>query len=128
MSLPFIRMVMRHLAQDAGFKGGELGKIEAAVSEACSNILEHGCAHLEEKPPIELVISKAGDCFTIRIIDAGKTFDINEHQAPAFPNHWHAGHTRGAGIYLIQRCVDEIRYDRLENSRNQLRLIKYFKP
>jgi serine/threonine-protein kinase RsbW len=125
-SLPFVRLALRHLSQDAGFKGTDLGKIEAAVSEACSNILEHGCAHLKEKPPIELTVSKEGMRFIISIVDAGKAFDIEGHDAPVFPDHWHGGHTRGAGIYLIQRCVDEVSYHQIERGRNELRLVKLF--
>lgn len=125
-SLPFVRLALRHLSQDAGFKGTDLGKIEAAVSEACSNILEHGCSHLDDPPPIELTISKEGDTFIISIVDAGKSFDIEEHDAPSFPDHWREGHTRGAGIFLIQRCMDEVTYQRIDSDRNRLRLVKRF--
>ena len=117
---------MRHLAQDAGFKGTDPGKIEAAVSEACSNILEHGCSGMVVKPPIELTVSKDGGTFIISIVDSGRAFDIEGHAAPAFPTHWEEGHTRGAGIFLIQRCMDEVKYQRIDDGRNQLKLTKRF--
>ena len=125
-SLPFIRLALRHLSQDAGFKGTEPGKIEAAVSEACSNILEHGCAGMDEVPPIELTIAKQGDTFIVSIVDAGKSFNIEGHDAPCFPDHWIDGHTRGAGIFLIQRCMDEVSYQRTDHGRNELILTKRF--
>lgn len=125
-SLPFIRLALRHLSQDAGFKGTEPGKIEAAVSEACSNILEHGCEGMDAMPPIEITVTRQGDTFIISIIDCGKTFDIEGHDAPSFPDHWNDGHTRGAGIFLIQHCMDEVSYQRIGKDRNELILIKRF--
>jgi serine/threonine-protein kinase RsbW len=123
-SLPLVRLITRKLAEDVGFPEAEAVQVETAVSEACANVLEHGFGAMGSKPPIELVIGIDSSCMAVDIIDRGVRFDFEAHHVPTFPDHWKKGHTRGAGIYLIRRFMDEVGYERLDDRRNRLRMVK----
>lgn len=125
-ALALVRCVVTQMAEDAGLSEEEVGKVEIAVDEACTNILEHGYRGREVKrPEIELQVSRDDDALRVRIFDRARPFDITTYAVPALPDHWHDGHTRGVGIYLIRQCMDEIKYRRLQDDRNMLELVKY---
>jgi len=126
--LSLIRLVTTHLAETAGFAEEDVGKIEIAVDEACTNVIEHAYATLPPKPPIRLEIQATPDQFIVDIVDQGGSFDFDGYVAPKFPDHWNEGHTRGVGVYLIQKCMDEAFYMRLPDQRNRMRLVKRLRP
>lgn len=125
-SLSLVRNMAGHLALLAGFDDLEASKIEIAVDEACSNILEHGYQDESPKPSIRLEFRIMPDAFIVEIYDVGKGFDFEAHASPSFPDHWNAGNLRGVGLYLIKECMDEVSYDRLADTDqgNRLRLLK----
>lgn len=128
-SLALVRAIVTQMAEDAGLPEQEVGKVEIAVDEACTNILEHGYRGLEVKQPeIELQIARDDSALRVQIFDRARPFDMTTYSVPTFPDHWHDGHTRGVGIYLIRRCMDEINYRRLQDDRNMLELVKYLAP
>jgi serine/threonine-protein kinase RsbW len=116
--------VVTTLAEEAGLPQEEVDKIEVAVDEACANVLEHAYESLAPPPPVQLHIQTDEQSFVIDIVDEGETFDFNSHTLPTFPDHWYEGHTRGVGLFLIRQCVDAVEYDRVNNTKNRLRLIK----
>jgi serine/threonine-protein kinase RsbW len=127
-SLSLIRNMAGHLALLAGFNDLDASKIEVAVDEACSNILEHGYRDKDPKPSIRLEFHLMPDAFVVEIFDCGAGFDFEAHASPSFPDHWNAGNVRGVGLYLIKECMDEVSYDRLGDCDptpgNRLRLLK----
>ncbi|NCC52496.1 MAG: ATP-binding protein [Spartobacteria bacterium] len=123
-SLSLIRMVVTSLAEDAGLPQEEIDKIEVAVDEACTNVLDHAYENYCPHPPVRLMIHSANNEFVIDVEDEGTHFDFEHHKTPKFPEHWWGGHTRGAGIFLIKKCMDNVHYERLPNEHNRLRLIK----
>jgi serine/threonine-protein kinase RsbW len=123
-SLALIRLLMTHLAEVAGFQEEDIGKIEIAVDEACTNVIEHAYASMTPKPSIRLEVESKPDRLTIDIVDQGKSFDYNSYIPPRFPDHWNEGNNRGVGLYLIRKCMDDSSYTRLPDKSNRLRLIK----
>jgi serine/threonine-protein kinase RsbW len=123
-SLALIRMVVTSLAEEAGLPQDEIDKVEVAVDEACTNVLDHAYAECVPHPPVRLHIRTENNEFVVDVVDEGAAFDFERHQTPKFPDHWWGGHTRGAGIFLIKKCMDNVHYDRLPNERNRLRLVK----
>jgi len=122
-----IRAVVTALARTAKFKPDEVDKIEVAVDEACTNVLDHAYHDVFPKPPIDLEIETTGDTFIIDIIDHGLSFDFASYKPPVFPDHWIKGQTRGVGLYLIKRCMDDVQYEQLPENMNRLRLTKKIK-
>ncbi|MFH0880459.1 MAG: ATP-binding protein, partial [Lentisphaerota bacterium] len=96
-SLSLIRLVMTHLAEMAGFQEEDIGKIEIAVDEACTNVIEHAYHSHSPKPPIRVEVETHPDQFIVRIKDEGIPFDYDSYIPPKFPDHWTEGHTRGVG-------------------------------
>ncbi|MBN2561689.1 MAG: ATP-binding protein [Phycisphaerae bacterium] len=124
-SLALVRMVVTSLAEAAGLTPDEIGKVEIAVDEACTNVLEHAYRTLSPPPPVDLCIQAGKRQIVIDIIDQGKTFDFGNYVLPKFPDHWNQGHTRGVGLYLIKECMDAVEYERLPDNRNRMRLTKH---
>ncbi len=123
-SLALIRSVVTHLAQSAGLSDQEADRVELAVDEACSNVIDHSYRSRQPKPRLHVVILNSPTTFTVDIIDEGSSFDYKAYVEPKFPNHWMDGNMRGAGLYLIHRCMDEVSYEQLPNTRNRMRLVK----
>jgi len=125
LSLALVRLMIRHLAHQAGFGSDQCSKIELSVDEALTNIIEHAYEDLDPKPAIHLAFDVHPHRFIAEIIDSGKTFDFSSYRPPNFPDHWDQGNTRGVGLYLIRQCMDEVSYHQLEDSRNKIRLVKH---
>ena len=127
-SLALIRLIMTHLADRAGFSEEDIGKIEIAVDEACTNIIEHAYRSRSPKPPIRLEVETQSEQFIVRIKDEGDPFDYDAYVVPKFPDHWNEGNTHGVGLYLIRKCMDDSSYTRLTERGNCLRLVKRAHP
>lgn len=126
--LALVRMVVTELARTAGVPDFEVDKIEIAVDEACTNVMDHAYRNASPKPPINVDIQLGPGQFVVDVIDQGTPFDYNAYVPPKFPDHWLNGRTRGVGLYIIRKCMDEARYDQLPGKTNRLRLIKRFQP
>ncbi len=123
-SLSLIRMLTIHLAELAGFHEEDAGKIEIAVDEACTNVIEHAFEALVPKPPIYLEVELSGRGLQMDILDQGRSFDFDAYVPPVFPDHWTEESDQGVGLYLIRRCMDEAVYTQQSDGRNRLRLVK----
>ncbi len=123
-SLSAVRWIITRLAQQTGLPEEEINKIEVAVDEACANVIEHAYGPLPEKPPIYLKMMRENGCLIIDIIDEGTGFDFDHYRPPTFPDHYQEGNQRGAGLYLMYRCMDEVSYETMPNQRNRMRLVK----
>ncbi|MBP7829531.1 MAG: ATP-binding protein [Kiritimatiellae bacterium] len=126
--LGLIRSVITMLARTAGFPDVDVDKIELAVDEACSNVMEHAYGDAAPKPALELEIRWEPGRFTVDIVDQGEPFDFAKYVAPRFPDHWVDGECRGAGLYLIRSCMDETQYESQPGHANRLRLVKLLQP
>lgn len=122
--LALIRMVVVNAAETTGLAPAEIDKVEVAVDEACTNVLDHAYGDELPRPPIEIEIRISHHKFIVDIIDQGITFDFNAYVEPQFPDHWIDGHTRGVGLFLIRKFMDEAKYERLPDNVNRLRLVK----
>lgn len=124
-SLALIRSVVTTFAIESGLPREEVDKVEVAVDEACTNVIEHGYGRLERRPPLHLQINSIEKEFIVDIVDQGPYFDFNNRVQHKFPDHWMKGsETRGAGLYLIMKCMDRVDYERLPDERNRMRLVK----
>ena len=115
---------IRENATQAGFNETEVVKIELAVEEALVNIISYGYPNtsghislscsIQEKEGIRIVIQDKG--IPYNPLTNSKLFDPES-----------ALETRGIGgygIFFILKIMDEVKYDR-ENNSNILTLTKY---
>jgi serine/threonine-protein kinase RsbW len=125
--LALVRRVVSALAEEAGFPDDEVAKIEISVDEACTNVLDHAYDNAAPKPPIEVDIRLVPGQFVVDILDQGKSFDLRAYVPPTLPDHWMNGRTRGVGLFLIRKCMDEMTYEK-SGGTNCLRLVKRLRP
>ncbi len=123
--LPQVRDMIRRGIETGGFPGHYLNRLQIAVDEAVTNIIEHGYDDVGPgRGTITLSLSTDRQCFRIVIEDDGRSFDPQNLPEVDVKKHAAAGHSGGLGIFLIRRVMDEIQY-RFENGRrNQLVLVK----
>ena len=125
-SLPRIRELVVEAAEKCGFDGAEVAKIEMAVGEACSNIIEH--AYLTEplRYEIEVSVKTFSDRVEVTVNDYS-TVDFPVDEMPGIPldDYIEAQRRRGLGLYIIRNFVDHVEHHFICGKGNELRLVKY---
>jgi len=132
-SLCQIRSVITDLARQIHFSEDEVAKIEMAVDEACSNVVEHAYSPGREwiwkqrDPEIRLEIHTEHDRLIILISDHGQRFDFAAYRPADLLERIHGMHRGGYGISIMRRFMDEVEYKSDDKNGNTLRLVKYLK-
>lgn len=98
-------------AEEGGVAPGERRRLVLAVDEAVSNVMEHGYeGRTDGMIEVEVDVTAAARV-EVRIRDAGRRFDPAA-ASPVAPRPGAHGElrTRGYGLVLIHRLMDEVRY------------------
>jgi serine/threonine-protein kinase RsbW len=106
---PVVTWVMR-LVGDLEYATGKEFEIEMALREALANAVQHGC---KGDPAKRIECSVTGDKergILIIVRDPGEGFDPAKLPCPTDGQNLFSDH--GRGIYLINRLMDEVRYQR----------------
>jgi PAS domain S-box-containing protein len=117
-SRQFVRAFCRDLP-GAPLDEESVGKLELAVTEACSNIMKHAY-HGRADQWIHLEAEAVPGSVSIRLHHLGDSFDPSKVPPPALDG----SQMSGFGMYLITRSVDEVSYYRDERGRNCIALVK----
>jgi anti-sigma regulatory factor (Ser/Thr protein kinase) len=110
-------------ARTVGFAQPQLDRIELAVDEACSNIIEHAYAGSTGHIDIE-VDTEPGHYVRIILTDTGKVFEPDKVPAyvPCTPDTDVSSlKVGGLGIHLMRQAMDEVCFEfnvRDESHRN----------
>jgi len=111
-------------AEAIGLSAKAVYGIQMAVDEACTNIIEHGYGG-EGQGDIRLTCSASNRGLVVTIYDQGHGFDpetITQFNPSAALDE---RSSRGMGIFLMRKLVDEVDYQFQTPDGNQLTLIKY---
>ena len=101
-TIPVARHICREALRELGVEADCVGDIEVALTEACTNVLEHSEAGDEYEVQVQLA---EHDC-VIRVVDQGRGFDSD---APiARPDDVAEG---GRGITLMHALVDQVKFE-----------------
>jgi serine/threonine-protein kinase RsbW len=106
---PVVSWVMR-LVGELEYAAGKEFEIELALREALANAIVHGCKRDPAKK-IECTVTgdkKRGILIVVR--DPGPGFNIASLPSPTEDQNLYADH--GRGIYLINKLMDEVKYER----------------
>ena len=131
-ALPTIRTMITRAATRCGFAPEEIAKIEMAVDEACTNIIEHAYNalrehHLPQKPELEVHALEHPDRLEITILDHSMhDFPILEHAPDCIDEYFSEQKKRGMGLFIIRSFVDDVRHRFIHGRGNELLLVKYF--
>ena len=125
-SLPIIREAVVEAAEKCGFDGAEVAKIEMAVGEACSNIVEHAYLTQPLRYEIEVGIVTFSDRVEVTVNDYSTVdFPVNEMPGIPLDDYIEAQRRRGLGLYIIRNFVDHVEHRFICGKGNELRLVKY---
>ena len=139
--LELVRKVIVDLAAKVGFPREDLAKIEMAVDEACTNVIEY--AYVNHKNirikssvkakgesityPIELRVNINPERILVIMKDKGKRFDFDTYGNINIDDYLSRMKVGGLGIYVIKTFMDEVRYVHKRGMGNELRMVKYLK-
>jgi serine/threonine-protein kinase RsbW len=124
-SLVKISEFVLQAAKQVGFSDFDLYKIETAVDEACSNIIEHAYGQ-ENLGDIEISVEAEPEKLTVTLTDFGKPFDPNFVKKPNLSSNLTERDDHGLGIYMMKQWMDIVEFVS-SNEKNVLTLVKFAK-
>ena len=116
----FVAEFMKQL----GMKKDVTLQVRLAVSEACTNIIQHAYSG-ESEEPIIILCSMSGNDLVIEIRDWGKSFDPDSVPQPDTESELLERKEGGIGIFLLRKMMDDVRYVFRAGRYNELRMIKH---
>ena len=119
-----IREFIKEKAVERGLRSKITWELQFAVSEACTNVMEHGYRS-EKDNEITVGVEVQGARFLVTILDHGKVFDPTSVKLPDIDVIIAKRKGRGYGIYLIKKIMDKLEYQVKPGIGNELRLTKY---
>jgi serine/threonine-protein kinase RsbW len=104
----------------ADVQEGFVNEVELAVSEACTNAIQHAdCT--DGHGTVVISFQVYDNRLIIEVKDQGAGFNMEDIPAPEFDEHPESGY----GLYIIRSVMDEVQYIRGQ-SFNTLTMKKYF--
>jgi serine/threonine-protein kinase RsbW len=109
-SLILISKFIETEGEKAGLNEDDLYAVKLAVDEACTNIIEHA---YEEKGEGDIICEciDLSDGFKVVLNDKGKKFDPDSIAAPNIGGALKDLKSRGAGLFLIKKLIDEVKFE-----------------
>ena len=101
-TIPVARHICREALRELGVESDCVGDIEVALTEACTNVLEHSEAGVEYEVQVQL----AEQHCVMRVVDHGRGFD---GEPPLQPSDEVA--EGGRGIALMHALVDRVKFE-----------------
>ncbi|MCU7494024.1 MAG: ATP-binding protein [Ignavibacteria bacterium] len=124
-NLALIRDFTKSAAQKCGFTEETIDKIALAVDEACTNVIKHAYKFSPEGDII-VNINVNHSKMTVSITDHGSNFDPSLVPEPDVKKYYRQHKIGGLGIYLMRKLMDEVNFNSVAGSKNQVVLVKYF--
>ncbi len=100
---------------------GQLYPLNLALTEGFTNAVRHAHQELPSETKIEIDLFLWDDRMEIRIWDQGQPFDPDGLEEPQ-PGTLREG---GYGWFLLRRLADKVRYERYQDGRNCLLIVKH---
>lgn len=119
-----IRDFVAETARQANFSDKEIYSIQLAADEACSNVIEHAYAGVDDGQ-IELACFVIDRGVKIIIRDQGKSFNPSSVPEPNLGADLSERQIGGLGMYLMRKLMDEVTYEASTQAGNVLTMVKY---
>ena len=122
-NLALIREFVNNIGAQAGLGEDDVAKLELAVDEACTNVIEHAHGGDVSK---DVVVRAVFDEKTLRIevVDTGVGFDPATLPQPELGTLVHDRKSGGLGLRVMKTLMDEVSYEIQPGSSNRLRMVK----
>ncbi len=124
--LKHLEVIRRFVAESAAamrVDPGVIPKLQLAVDEAATNIILHGYNNRGEGS-LDIELEQAEDDLIIRLRDEAAPFDPTTVPAPDISLPLAQRKPGGMGVYIIQRCMDEMTHRLTVSGGNELTLVK----
>jgi serine/threonine-protein kinase RsbW len=104
------RLTVSGIANRMGFSYDDIEDLKLAVSEACTNAVDH--AYCGGEGEIEVTCNIFPNRIQIEVIDRGNSFDLDEVKKRTGPikmsGSMNGIRERGLGLYLIKSLMDHV--------------------
>lgn len=107
----------------AGFDVGEIGDIQLALDEACTNTIVHGLKKDPDKTFRIEINCNIGE-MEILIYEYGEPFDPDQTAIPDIDAPLEDRKVGGLGVYFVRKLMDDVEYSISEDGLKTLRMIK----
>ena len=119
------RLVVAGVGSRVGLNMDEIDDLKVAVSEACTNVIEHAfaaCDTREGPAFIALRFVPRENALQVEVEDYGAGFDSDQIQAPSLSQ---PAVDQGLGLYLIGQLTDEVEVQSASGSGTKVIMTKY---
>jgi serine/threonine-protein kinase RsbW len=116
LSVPVVRRLLKQSLAVLGVERTVTDDIELALTEACTNVLDHA----GESDEYDVSAGIDGDACVIEILDRGRGFDGDRHGLIEADT----AAEEGRGIQLIRALVDDVRFASRDGSGTVVHLEK----
>lgn len=122
-NLAMIRDFVASVGQQAGLTDDDVARLELAVDEACTNVIEH--AHHGDATK-DVVVRATFDAATLKleVLDSGIGFDPTAMPAVDLQTLVHDRRSGGLGLRVMHTLMDEVSYEIVPGDKNRLRMVK----
>jgi serine/threonine-protein kinase RsbW len=97
--------------------------VQLAVDEAATNIIEH--AYKGRQPEeFEITCEEHPEGLQVVLRDRGKAFDPDSVPEPLLNVPLEELRSRGLGVFLMRKMMDEVKYEFSSENGNVLRMVK----
>jgi serine/threonine-protein kinase RsbW len=122
-NLALIRDFVSNVGLQAGLGDDDVAKLELAVDEACTNVIEH--AHRGDLSK-DVVVRATFDERTLRVevVDTGGGFDPATQPQENLEQMVAKHRSGGLGLRVMKSLMDEVSYEIVPGDTNRLRMVK----
>ncbi len=110
-------------AQQAGLDDSAAYQVQLAVDEAATNIIEHAYGG-DGQGDIRCCYEISPEALTIVLIDQGVPFDPELVPEPITNAPLECVKSRGLGLFLMRKVMDEVRFEFSPQKGNMLTMVK----
>jgi len=114
-------------AQEAQLDDKGVYAVQLAVDEAATNVIEHAYGG-DDRGELHITCKVDDKCLTVIIHDHGRAFDPNRVPEPITDVPLEQLRSRGLGVFLIRRMMDEVCYEFSPAKGNTLTMVKHRGP
>lgn len=116
------RFIEKH-ARNANLADEAIEQFKIAVDEACTNVIKHAYRG-DDSQQIDLAVIVEDDRVTVRIRDAGRSFQQEYYTSPDIFELAENRRAGGFGVHIMRSLMDRVEYITRGN-KNEVRLTKF---
>jgi serine/threonine-protein kinase RsbW len=98
-------------------------RCQIALAEGFTNAVRHAHRALPIETPIDIEVKIAPEYIELYVWDHGPPFDLQLQLSKMPPEDRESD--RGRGLMIMNQVADQLHYERVDDAKNYLRMVKY---